>query len=257
MKTIGIFDSGVGGITVLKAIRRALPTFDILYLGDTARVPYGTKSRETVLRYSLQVGDFLYRKGIDLLVIACNTATAYGLHEIRARYDIPVIGVIEPGAQATVALSRSGRIAVIGTNATVQSGQYRSTIQHYLPDADVREIACPMLVPLVEENWCGTDVAHLILQRYLGQLRGQVDTLVLGCTHYPMLKEDIARVLPGVTQVDSAEETARTIVGLTGVPAPGTLGTTTYYMTDTSQRFAEIASSFLGESVGSIEHIDL
>ncbi|MBB5021850.1 glutamate racemase [Desulfurispira natronophila] len=256
MKTIGVFDSGVGGITVLRALREAVPELDYIYLGDTARVPYGTKSQETVLRYSLQVGDFLVHQGIDLLVVACNTATAYGLHEIRARYDIPVIGVIDPGVQATVAATTSGQIAVIGTTATINSGQYGKAIHNHLPHAQVQEVACPMLVPLAEENWCGTDISRLILQRYLEPI-GSVDTLVLGCTHYPLLKDDIAQVLPGVQLVDSALQTARTIAGLVGKIESTQRGRVTWFMTDTSPRFLEIASVFLGEAVTEVEHIDL
>lgn len=255
MRTIAIFDSGVGGLTVMRAIKDTLPHCNLVYLGDTARVPYGTKSKETILRYSLQVSQFLYAQGVDLLVIACNTATAYGLHEVRARYPIPVIGVIEPGIDATLQTTTGGKIGVIGTSATIASGLYKRGIQERLPAAHVTEIATPLLVPLVEENWTGTEVTRLTLERYLSGFPA-IDTLVLGCTHYPLLKNDIANVLPEVALVDSALATARVVAGLAG-QCSERQPRYTFYMTDTSSRFREIATLFFGEEIASIEHIDL
>lgn len=255
MRSIGIFDSGVGGLTVARAIADQFPAARLVYLGDTARVPYGSKSPETVLRYAIQVSQFLSTQNIDLLVIACNTATAAGLHELRARYDFPVIGVIEPGIQRTLQLWRGGTIGVIGTRATIQSDRYAQGIRTRAASARVVQIATPLLVPLVEEGWAGNSVTRQILDSYLQPL-GDVDTLVLGCTHYPLLREDIQQQLPRTRLVDSAQATAAAIADICGTcvhPRPGI----ELFMTDTSDGFVRIASQFFGRQLDPPEHIDL
>ena len=212
MSRIGIFDSGVGGLTVQRAVLDALPGADTLYLGDTARVPYGTKSAETVTQYSLRNARFLARHGIDLLVVACNTASAVALPALRAELAIPVLGVVEPGARVAARASRTGRIGVIGTQGTVASGAYQAAIRRERPDAEVIARACPLFVPLAEEGW--TDPRDEIVRGVVAALpraaraRPGVDTLVLGCTHYPLLEAAIAAELPGVALVDSAEAIA-------------------------------------------------
>ncbi len=207
-KPIGIFDSGIGGLTVLKEIQRELPLEDLIYLGDTARVPYGTRSPETVTRYSFENTGFLVSHGIKLLVVACNTASSISLEAIKAAFSVPVIGVIEPGARAAVRATRNKRIGVIGTEATIKSGSYQRAIRAI--NSGVRTITtpCPLFVPLVEEGWLNEEVTYLVAKKYLSHLiEEDIDTLVLGCTHYPLLKIPIERVMgDGMTLIDSAVE---------------------------------------------------
>src|SRR5512146_2652664 len=212
-KAIGIFDSGIGGLTVLKQIVATLPGENIIYLGDTARVPYGIRSPETVTRYSFENTSFLLSQEIKLLVVACNTASAISLEAVKKEYPLPVIGVLEPGARAAVAATRSGKVAVIGTEATIGSGAYEKAIRKIAPDAEVISLACPLFVPLAEEGWTDNDVARLVAEKYLSPLRGSgIDTLVLGCTHYPRLKPVIAGAVgPAVALIDSASETAKEV----------------------------------------------
>ncbi|MGD9403076.1 MAG: glutamate racemase [bacterium] len=210
---IGMFDSGIGGLTVLKAIMEHMPDENIVYFGDTARLPYGTKSRETVTRFSEEITRFLMRRNIKLLVIACNTASAYALTRIRSMVDIPVIGVIEPGARAAAGTTRNKKVGVIGTRATIASGAYLEAIQRMDPAIKVFSTACPLFVPLVEEGWTGEDVTRQVARRYLEHLVGcRVDSLILGCTHYPLIKKVIGDVMGrGTSLIDSAEETAATV----------------------------------------------
>jgi glutamate racemase len=210
---IGMFDSGIGGLTVLKAIMERMPDENIVYFGDTARLPYGTKSRETVTRFSEEITRFLMRRNIKLLVIACNTASAYALARIKSMIDIPVVGVIEPGARAASATTRNRKVGVIGTRATIQSGAYLEAIQHMDPAIKVFSTACPLFVPLVEEGWLTEDVTYEVARRYLGHLVScGVDALILGCTHYPLIKKVLEDVMGrGTTLIDSAEETAVTV----------------------------------------------
>ncbi|MDD2856203.1 MAG: glutamate racemase, partial [Desulfuromonadaceae bacterium] len=212
-KSIGIFDSGVGGLTVLREIMHLLPQEDTLYFGDTARVPYGTKSPETVARYADEIASFLVKRDIKLLVVACNTASSVALPLLNSHFSIPVVGVIEPGARRAVQVTRSGKIGVIGTAGTIGSSAYTRAIKRLKPDAEVLTCACPLFVPLAEEGWTDNNVARLTAEIYLSGLKeSPIDTLVLGCTHYPLLKKIIAEVMgPAVTLVDSAEETALTV----------------------------------------------
>jgi glutamate racemase len=209
---IGVFDSGVGGLTVAAAIRRQLGTEDVFYFGDTARVPYGGKSRATVERYSLEISGLLLAEGAKAIVVACNTASALALERLRELFRAPILGVVEPGAEAAVRATRNGKIGVMGTRATVQSGAYERSIRLLAPGAEVFSVACPLLVPLIEEGWLEDSVTEEVLRRYLDPLldRG-IDTLVLGCTHYPLAREAIGRVAAGVTLVDSAENLARAL----------------------------------------------
>lgn len=252
-KAIGIFDSGIGGLTVLKEIAARLPNEDTIYLGDTARVPYGIRSPETVTRYSFENTRFLLSQEIKVLVVACNTASAVSLDAVKNAFPLPVIGVIEPGARAAVRATRSGKIGVIGTEATIASMAYERAIKNIDPLAHVYSLACPLFVPLVEEGWIDNDVAELVATKYLAGLQGQgIDTLVLGCTHYPLLKTVINKVMgPGIMLIDSATETARDVEGLLdklGMRRLGQEGVVRrYFVTDTPHRFERIGKLFLGD----------
>lgn len=208
--SIGMFDSGLGGLTVANALMRRLPSESLLYFGDTARVPYGPKSPETVRRYALQIGEWLVQEGVKCIVVACNTATAHALDALQSALTVPVIGVVDPGARAAVRASRIGPIGVIGTSGTIASGAYTKAIEAQSANARVLSAACPLFVPLVEEGLVDHQATRLIAHDYLAPMReAQVDTLVLGCTHYPLLSSVIAAEMgPRVQLIDSAEETA-------------------------------------------------
>ncbi len=261
---IGVFDSGVGGLTVVRALRERLPAEHIVYLGDTARLPYGTKSPETVIRYTRACAGVLLKHRIKLLVVACNTASAHALHTLQDEVSVPVIGVIEPGAGAAAAATRSGRIGVIGTRGTVTSGAYQQALAELAPEAEVFARACPLFVPLAEEGWVEGDVPERVAREYLAEFieRG-VDTLLLACTHYPLLVGVIARVMgPGVTVVDSAVATARTVadvldgLGETNDPNAGP-GTLTCLVSDSPERFHETGRTFLGSEIGDVAWVDV
>jgi glutamate racemase len=207
---IGVFDSGIGGLTVAHEVIRQLPHESIIYFGDTARVPYGPKSPDTVRRYSREIAGFLRDQGVKAIVIACNTATAHALSVLRAEMNMPVIGVVEPGARAAVAATRSGHIGVIGTAGTIKSGAYERAIRDLDSDILVTPRACPLFVPMVEEGWTEHEATRLVAREYLEpMLAAEIDTLVLGCTHYPLLKPLLREVLGNdVRLIDSAEETA-------------------------------------------------
>jgi glutamate racemase len=256
---VGIFDSGVGGLTVQKAILDRLPGLDTIYLGDTARVPYGSKSPEVVTQYSLRNARFLVARGIDLLVVACNTASAVALPALRETLAIPVLGVVEPGARAAARTSRSGRIGVIGTPSTVASGAYQRAIVAERGGAEIFARACPLFVPLAEEGWTdpGDEVVRAVARRYLAPVAAAgVDTLVLGCTHYPLLAGAIAQELPGVTLVDSAEAIAAEVASRVATD-PSRVPEHRFYVTDVPGRFLAIAERFLGRPVGSAEQVDI
>jgi glutamate racemase len=262
---IGVFDSGVGGLTVLRALREHLPTEHFLYLGDTARLPYGTKSGETVLRYSLQAADFLVGRGLKYLVVACNTASAAAVETLRERYaPMPVIGVIEPGVAAGCRASRTGRIAVIATEGTVRGGAYQRSIERERPEARVVARACSLFVSLAEEGWTEGPIVEAVAHRYLDGLFAAPegpDTLLLGCTHFPVLGAALRAVAGSeVAIVDSAETTATFVAedlsarSLTR-PRRGT-ASMTLYATDGVERFANVGSRFLGSEVR-VEEIEL
>ncbi|MGH7879164.1 MAG: glutamate racemase, partial [Candidatus Binataceae bacterium] len=241
-RAIGVFDSGIGGLTVLKELAAALPAEDFIYLGDTARLPYGTKSSEVIIRYSRENTEFLLAKGIKLLVVACNTSSAIALGTIARDTIVPVIGVIEPGARAAAAASRNGRIGVIGTEATFASGAYTRVLQQLRPGVEIYTRACPLLVPLVEEGWTENDIAERTVAHYLESLKlSGIDTLLLGCTHYPLLRDLFRRVLgPGVSLVDSAFATAGAVTErlneLRLTRARG-MGSQSFFVTETPERF--------------------
>ncbi len=256
---IGVFDSGIGGLTVVHELMRQLPHESIVYFGDTARVPYGNKGPETVQRYSREIADFLESRGVKAIVVACNTATAHALPALRAERHVPVIGVVEPGARAAVAAAGGGQIGVIGTAGTIRSGAYDRAIHALSPGAHVVARGCPLFVPLVEEGWTEHDAARLVAREYLAPMRdAHVETLVLGCTHYPLLKPLLHEILgPGVRLIDSAEETAAEtarVLAERGIAAPaGSAPTYEFVCSDDASRFRDLGERFLGRPVDRVE----
>jgi glutamate racemase len=260
-RAIGIFDSGVGGLTLLKEVARLLPFEDLLYVGDTARVPYGTKSPETVRRYALESAGFLVRQGVKMLVVACNTASAVAVDDLASRFQIPVIGVIEPGSRRAATLTRNRKIGVIGTDGTIKSGAYTAAIRSKSPDINVVSTACPLFVPLAEEGWSDHQIADIAAREYLAPLiAAGVDTLVLGCTHYPLLKKTLRTVLGDeIALVDSAEETAKVVVETlltVGANRSGE-GLNRFFVTDVPDRFKRVGSAFLGRNLEHVEQVVL
>ena len=258
---IGIFDSGVGGLTVFKEVISLLPGEDIIYLGDTARVPYGTRSPQTVIKYSQEITRFLLRQGIKLLVVACNTSSAVSLPSLQQQNEIPVIGVIEPGARRTAEMTQNKRVGVIGTEGTVKSRAYEQAIQRIDEGITVITRACPLFVPLAEEGWVDNQVARLTTQSYLRPLCEEaIDTLVLGCTHYPLLEGIIREIMgEGVCLVNSAKETAKEVKKVLHeeklVTHKQKNGSYTFYVTDNAERFIHVGEKFLGRKLGSVEEI--
>ena len=260
---IGIFDSGIGGLTVTRAIYDRLPGESTIYFGDTARVPYGPKSPETVRRYSLEILQWLVGQGVKLVVVACNTSTAHALEALRGASPVPVLGVIEPGARAAVAATSRGSVGVIGTAGTIASNAYRRAIQARSPALVVEQVACPLLVPLVEEGWFDRPATELVAREYLTPLMARgIDTLVLGCTHYPLLKPLLGRVMgPQVRLIDSAEETARAVAELLVdsdlSASPGSPVYHRFVVSDDEPRFRQVGSRFIGETLASAEVVAL
>jgi glutamate racemase len=264
MPTIGVFDSGFGGLTVLKALLEVIPDANYLYFGDTARLPYGSKSVETVARYACEAARFLEQQGAELLVIACNTATALAIDQIRQAASVKVLGVIEPGAEQASAASKSRKVVVIGTEATVSSHAYHKALSACQIDA--REKACPLLVPLVEEGWVDHPVTEQVAGVYLNEAFTDgfraADVLLLGCTHYPLLKPVLHRVIPSnVTIVDSAESTALAVSNLlnSGTPQKSALRRRQirFFVTDSTEKFRRLGKLFLGSEIEEIRHVDL
>jgi glutamate racemase len=258
---IGIFDSGVGGLTVVHALIEALPAEHLVYLGDTGRYPYGTKSAETVTRYSLENTEFLLARDVKVLVVACNSASSVALDAIAARAGVPVVGVIEPGARAALARTRSRRVGVIGTEATIGAGAYTRALRALDASIEVYSRACPLFVPLAEEGWTDGAIVQQVAETYLASLaRSGIDTLILGCTHYPLLRQPIAAAVgPGVALVDSAEETARDVRALLEAERlvrPAGSGSTSFFVTDVPERFVRIGQRFLGARVQSAVRIE-
>ena len=260
---IGIFDSGIGGLTVARAIYQRLPHESTIYFGDTARVPYGPKSPDTVRRYSLEILHWLLGQGVKAVVIACNTSTAHALEALQAESPVPVIGVIEPGARAAVSAMRRGPIGVIGTVGTIASNAYARAIQAAKPGAAVEQKACPLFVPLVEEGWFEHPAAELIALEYLQPLkRANVDVMVLGCTHYPLLKPLLQRTMgPDIRLIDSGEETAATVQGAlhsSGLNAPSSATPAhRFVVSDDEARFRQVGSRFIGERLRKAEVVPL
>jgi glutamate racemase len=267
--TIGVFDSGFGGLTVLKALVELVPDAEYVYFGDTARLPYGSKSVETVARYAIEAGRFLESHSAEFLVIACNTATALALDRITAAAGVPVVGVVEPGAEAAATASRNRQVVVIGTEATVSSHAYRKALA--ARGVETREKACPLLVPLVEEGWVDHPVTEEVARIYLAEAFAdgfrEADTLVLGCTHYPLLKPLLHRVVPDhVSIVDSAESTAHAVAARLQnllLPAPVVLEERRavprlkFFATDSVEKFRRLGERFLGHSIEGVQHVDL
>jgi glutamate racemase len=259
---LGVFDSGIGGLTVARALFERLPRESVIYYGDTARVPYGPKSPDTVRRYSAEILAYLLHRGVKAIVVACNTSTAHALDYLRGHSPVPVVGVIEPGARAAVAATKSGAIGVIGTAGTIASGAYERAITALRPKARVYAQPCPLFVPLVEEGWFDHPAAELIAREYLGPMRhAGVDVLVLGCTHYPLLKPLLSRVMgPGVTLVDSAEETAKAVAAeldARGLLAAGGSHDHRFVVSDDEPHFRKVGARFLGEKLKQVEVVPL
>lgn len=253
---VGVFDSGIGGLTVAAALRDVLPCEKIIYIGDTARVPYGGKSAETIERYAVEIGGMLLSEGAKAIVVACNTASALAIGRLREVFSVPVIGVIEPGARAAVEASRNGKVGVIGTRATIRSGAYERHIQTIRADFRVYARECPLLVPLIEEGWLDDEVTEVVIQRYLGDVLSQgVDTIVLGCTHYPLLRAALARIVgPEVSLVDSAKNCAdevRKVLLENNLLASGNSGSLAVSFTDPSGPFLRVAVDALGLAISS------
>jgi glutamate racemase len=266
---IGVFDSGVGGLTVLKALLELIPESDYAYFGDTARLPYGSKSVETVSRYAVEAAQFLQARGAQMLVIACNTATALSLNQIISSVRVPVVGVVEPGADTAAAATKNKKIVVVGTDATVSSHAYKKALE--ARGLQAREKACPLLVPLVEEGWTDHSVTEQVARIYLGEAFSdgfqQADVLVLGCTHYPLIKPVLRRVAPEhVAIVDSAESTAKAVAEKLPHFVPPDAGNAEerrarsrlrFFATDSAEKFQRLGQRFLGLTIDSVEHVDL
>lgn len=264
-QAIGIFDSGIGGLTVLKEVRKCLSKENIIYLGDTARVPYGIRSSQTVIKYSIANTDFLLKQNIKFLIIACNTASAVATTALRKKYSIPIVDVVTPGAKRAIGVTRNKRIGIIGTEGTIKSGAYQKEIKLLNPQCETFARSCPLFVPLAEEGWCSheDDVVLLVARRYLEIFkRYDIDTLVLGCTHYPLLKDAIQRVMgPEINLIDSAEAIALEVQQMLNKENTqnhsDSVGTSIFYLTDISHRFAETGKRFLGEDINNIKLIDI
>jgi glutamate racemase len=260
--SIGIFDSGVGGLTVYTAVRKRLPEEKIIYLGDTARIPYGTRSAATVRRYAYQDANFLYKQNLKLLVIACNTISSVALDLLTEHFPLPILGVIEPGAKKAVQSTQNGRIGVIATEATIESGAYVKAIKSIDSNLEVYTQACPLFVALAEEGWHNHKATQLIATEYLSVLQSQkIDTLVLGCTHYPILKEVIQSVVGDkVTLIDSGACVAEEVEGLIKNQSNSSIkniGSDNFYVTDSGKRFCKIAELFLGRPIENLIAVDI
>lgn len=256
-KPIGVFDSGIGGLTVYKALKEKLPNEKVIYLGDTARLPYGTKSKETIIKFSDGNALFLLTKSVKLIVVACNSASSYAIPYLQDKFDIPILGVIEPGAEAAVRYSKN-KIGVIGTAATIKSGAYEKSIKEKKPGAEVVSKACPLFVPLVEEGWIDHKVTRLVIEEYLLPLKDRgIDTLVLGCTHYPVLKGVIADVLgTDIMLVDSAltaaEKVFSILKSLGWIGDGKNRGEDEFYVTDFPDRFKKVGEIFLNRKIDKV-----
>lgn len=260
-RPIGIFDSGVGGLTVVDKIERLLPHEDIVYFGDTARVPYGTKSKETVTRFSVENVEFLMAHDVKLVIVACNTASSLSLDFLKRCFRVPVMGVIEPGARGAVGSTRNNRIGVIGTSATVSSGAYEKAIRKISRKMKIFTQSCPLFVPLVEEGWIGGEVSRKVAAIYLNGFKvNRIDTLIMGCTHYPILKDVIKKAIgPNVLLIDSAAEVAKGARGL--LDASGLLNSTgrkggqKFFVSDEPGRFIKMGERFLRRRINCVKRI--
>lgn len=261
-RPIGVFDSGVGGLTVVKQLMKQLPTEQIVYFGDTARIPYGTKSEKIVRRFALEDSFFLLDKQVKMIVVACNTASSVAVPMLKKVLDVPVTGVIQPGARAAVQTTRNRKIGVIGTAATIRSGSYQREIKKSATDTHVLARPCPLFVPLVEEGWIEDEATYLIARRYLQPiLDNGIDTLILGCTHYPLLKNVLSEICgPGVRLVDSGVETAKVVERILNekhlLADPRQIPEHRFYLSDLPYKFQEIAERFLKQSIPHVQTVN-
>lgn len=248
-KPIGIFDSGLGGLTVFKEVRRLLPKEDLVYFGDTARVPYGTKSQETIKRFAGEIASYFKSMNVKAVVVACNTVSSLALDEVKKNSNVPVIGVIKPGAIEAAGSSKKGKIAVIGTEATIKSKAYETELKKINPYFKVVQKACPLFVPIVEEGWAGRKISFEIAEEYLKDLKKEnPETLILGCTHYPMLLKEITYVLPDVKIINSAESVAKFLIdelSVGGFLEQKGKGKDYFYVSDAPEKFSKLAFSLL------------
>lgn len=256
---IGIFDSGIGGLTVFKEIRKQFPQEDIIYFGDTARVPYGPKSPQTVLNYSVQNARFLLQNGAKIIVVACNTSASVALQKLSEILPIPIIGVIQPGAAHATSVTQNGKIGIIGTEGTIRSDAYSHAIKNIDPKIQVFSKACPLLVSLVEEGWEEHQISELIIREYLQDLQQQdIDTLVLGCTHYPILKKAIGKIVgKNIKLVDSAEAVAANLKEMLPNPETETDGSNKFYVSDNEDKFRQIATRILNREIEPLHRVTL
>ena len=262
-RPIGLFDSGIGGLTVLREIHRQLPQEDLVYFGDTAHVPYGTKSKETITRFSIDNMQFLQSFDVKVVVVACNTASALSLEVLKEKLSVPVIGVIEPGARQAALKTKNGRVGVIGTKATIASGSYESCLRRINPRLEIFSQACPLFVPLAEEGWLDGDIVLRIARVYLEPMKNfGIDTLILGCTHYPLLVSVIRQVIgPGVALVNSADETAQEAKRLLeSMEIQAELGSSQeprmqFYVSDEPESFRILGERFLGEPIAQVAKV--
>ncbi len=258
---IGVFDSGIGGLTVVREIRKLMPREDIIYLGDTARLPYGTKSMEAIKEFSLQNTRFLISRGAKFIVVACYSATSAALETLQHTFDVPIIGVINPGVKRALALTRNNRIGVIGTSLTIYSGAYEKAFKKLKPEIEILGRACPLFISLVEEGWLDHPATELIAQTYLQPLKEDaIDTLLLGCTHFPLLTGVIRKFMGDINYVDASREVSQELRGMLekeGMDNPQGKGLVAIYLTDLSQNFKEIGERFLGEPMKNFARVSL
>jgi len=262
-RSVGVFDSGVGGLTVVSQLFRSLPQEDIIYFGDTAHLPYGSKSKEAVTRYSLDIANFLKAQKVKIIVVACNTASSFALSSLREKIDLPVIGVIEPGAQAAIDTTRNFKIGIIGTEGTIKSKAFEDALKRIDKNVKVFSQACPLFVPLVEEGWLDKPETLQIAEKYLSTLKNEgIDTLILGCTHYPLLKELISRIMGReISLIDTAEATARAVEGNLGEKNLLRKGSRKaiykFFVSDDPDKFLQLGKRFLGKNIEKAERVNL
>lgn len=260
---IGVFDSGVGGLTVVKELVRLLPHENMIYFGDTARVPYGTKSKDAVIKFSCEIVDFLIKKNVKLILVACNTASAIALNTLRKKAGVPLVGVIEPGAVSAVSASRNRKIGVIGTEATIKSRAYEKAIKKIAKGYKIVNRACPLFVPIAEEGWMNKKVSGIIAGEYLGLVKkARVDTVILGCTHYPLLKNVIGKTLgKNIKLIDSAAEVAAKIGNVLRnkklLNSRSRSGRVQFFVSDAPEKFKRLGKIFLGKKIMAVSKVNL